>query len=284
VTSLGYNLASDNADGFLTAIGDQVNTDAILGPLKDNGGPTLTHAPLINSPVVDKGKRDTIAELATDFDQRGSIRPVDDPAVANATGGDASDIGAVEIGVGVHPVSAASWKSHGDAGSFPINLPLTGAPGIECRSGGPNGDYQLIVTFSQPITFSSAAVTSGIGQVTGASLIGNSYSRQPNQAHGPSGTQVAINLTGVTNVQVITVGLFDVADGTHTGDVGIRMAVLVGDTTNNRKVNGSDISQTKSQSGQVVTADNFRTDVTADGHINTSDISLVKSKSGTTVR
>jgi hypothetical protein len=62
------------------------------------------------------------------------------------------------------------------------------------------------------------------------------------------------------------------------------MAVLVGDTTNNRKVNGSDITQTKSQSGQVVTADNFRTDVTADGRINTSDISLVKSKSGTTVR
>ena len=281
VISLGYNLASDNAGGSFAAIGDQVNTDALLGPLKDNGGPTLTHAPLINSPVVDKGKRDTIAALATDIDQRGSVRPVDDPVVANAAGGDASDIGAVEIGVGVHPISAASWKLHGDAGSFPIDLPLTGTPGTECRSGGPNGDYQVIVTFSQAITFSSAAVTSGIGHVTGATLISDSYSKHPNRADGAGGTQVAINLTGVTNMQVVTVALFDVADGTHSGDVGIRMAVLVGDTTNNRKVTVSDVSQTKFQSGHVVTADNFRTDVIADGSINTSDISLVKSKSGT---
>jgi hypothetical protein len=117
--------------------------------------------------------------------------------------------------------------------------------------------------------------------VTGASLISDSYSRHHNRADGAGGAQVAINLTGVTSVQVITIALFDVADGTHSGDVGIRMAVLVGDTTNSRKVTVSDVSQTKSQSGQVVTADNFRTDVTADGRINTSDISLVKSKSGT---
>ena len=37
------------------------------------------------------------------------------------------------------PVSVVSRKVHGGAGIFDINLPLTGAPGIECRSGGGDG-------------------------------------------------------------------------------------------------------------------------------------------------
>ena len=44
VTSLGYNLSSDNGNGLLIGPGDQINTDPILGPLQDNGGPTFTHA------------------------------------------------------------------------------------------------------------------------------------------------------------------------------------------------------------------------------------------------
>ena len=59
------------------------------------------------------------------------------------------------------------------------------------------------------------------------------------------------------------------------------MGVLEGDTTANRAVNSSDISQTQSQSGQSVTGSNFREDVTVNGLINSSDISLVQSRSGT---
>ena len=44
VTSLGYNLATDNGGGFLTRPGDQINTNPMLGPLQHNGGPTFTHA------------------------------------------------------------------------------------------------------------------------------------------------------------------------------------------------------------------------------------------------
>ncbi|HKH19868.1 MAG TPA: choice-of-anchor Q domain-containing protein, partial [Gammaproteobacteria bacterium] len=54
-TSLGYNLSSDDGSGFLTAIGDQINTNPLLGPLQDNGGATLTHAPLQGSPTIDAG-------------------------------------------------------------------------------------------------------------------------------------------------------------------------------------------------------------------------------------
>ena len=61
----------------------------------------------------------------------------------------------------------------------------------------------------------------------------------------------------------------------------VSVGVLVGDTTASGVVNSSDISETKPQSGQVVTGSNFRQDVTTNGVINSSDISLVKSKSGT---
>ena len=39
-TSNGYNLSNDDGGGVLTAIGDQINSDPMLGPLQDNGGPT----------------------------------------------------------------------------------------------------------------------------------------------------------------------------------------------------------------------------------------------------
>jgi hypothetical protein len=55
VTSHGYNLSSDDAGGYLTGPGDQINTDPLLGPLQDNGGPTLTHMPFPGSPAIDAG-------------------------------------------------------------------------------------------------------------------------------------------------------------------------------------------------------------------------------------
>jgi len=55
VTSDGYNLSSDDGDGYLTGPGDRINTDPLLGPLQDNGGPTFTHALLRGSPAIDAG-------------------------------------------------------------------------------------------------------------------------------------------------------------------------------------------------------------------------------------
>ncbi len=55
VSSLGYNLSSDNGSGYLTGPGDQINTDPMLGALQGNGGPTFTHALLPSSPAIDAG-------------------------------------------------------------------------------------------------------------------------------------------------------------------------------------------------------------------------------------
>jgi len=92
ITSLGFNLSSDDAGGFLTNSTDQINTDPRLGPFQDNGGPTPTHALLAGSPAVDAGKN--LSGVGTDA--RGLPRTFDDPAIANAPGGDGTDIGAYE--------------------------------------------------------------------------------------------------------------------------------------------------------------------------------------------
>jgi len=70
VTSHGYNISSDNGSGLLTGPGDQINTDPLLGPLRDHGGPTLTHVPLRGSPAIDAG--DPEFTPPPDHDQRGS--------------------------------------------------------------------------------------------------------------------------------------------------------------------------------------------------------------------
>lgn len=97
VTSDGYNLSSDDGDGYLTATGDQVNINPVLGPLQNNGGPTFTHALLPGSPAIDQGKANAVSDMGLATDQRGLPRAVDFATVPNAPGGDGSDIGAFEM-------------------------------------------------------------------------------------------------------------------------------------------------------------------------------------------
>jgi hypothetical protein len=69
VTSLGYNIASDNGGGVLLGPGDRINTNPMLGPLQDNGGPTFTHELLPGSPAIDAGDPSFTPPPA--YDQRG---------------------------------------------------------------------------------------------------------------------------------------------------------------------------------------------------------------------
>jgi CSLREA domain-containing protein len=92
-TSGGYNLIADptGATGFAAA-GDQSFADPRLGPLQNNGGPTDTCALLTGSQALDRGRGDGLAH-----DQRLQGRPWNDPSLADSSGGDGSDIGAVEF-------------------------------------------------------------------------------------------------------------------------------------------------------------------------------------------
>ena len=92
VESDGYNIESPgDTCGFDPAKGDLVNVSANalnLGPLADNGGPTMTHA-LLTDPVVSAAIDQIPADRCeVDTDQRGQPRP--------ETGGDACDVGAFE--------------------------------------------------------------------------------------------------------------------------------------------------------------------------------------------
>jgi hypothetical protein len=100
-----------------------------------------------------------------------------------------------------------------------------------------------------------------------------------------------VTLTGVPNAQhhIVRLDGVPIHNNSISGNGGdatlnsvpARFDLLVGDTNNNAVVNSSDTSQTKAQTGNPVTAANFRGDVNANGSINSTDISLVKSKSGT---
>jgi hypothetical protein len=88
-----YSLSSDATCGF-SHTGDKLNTDPMLAAtLADNGGPTKTYALQPGSPAIDKG----LSSAGEAADQRGSKRPSDFGNVANASGGNGSDIGAFEL-------------------------------------------------------------------------------------------------------------------------------------------------------------------------------------------
>ncbi|MGZ9006266.1 MAG: hypothetical protein ACXW20_21040, partial [Burkholderiales bacterium] len=185
--------------------------------------------------------------------------------------------GATHIGVytvlpmPLAPTAASSRKTHGSAGTFDVNLPLSGEPGVECRAAGAGGSHTMVIPFNNPVVSGNAAVTSGTGSLAGAPVFFDNT--------------ITVNLTGVADVQKITVTLNNVTDtfGQVLPPTEVSMNVLAGDTTGNKTVNSSDIGETKGQSGVAVTSANFRQDVTPNGAINASDIGLVKSRSGNTL-
>jgi hypothetical protein len=193
---------------------------------------------------------------------------------------DHSNVLGVTVNLPLSLTSVVSEKTHGSAGNFDVNLPLTGTRGVECRAPGglpkgATGDYQLIFTFSNNLQSVGSATVSHAQNTTAS--VGST-------AMGPKPNQYTVNLTNMSNAQYLQVNLSNVIDklgNTSSVVSSPQMGVLVGDTTANGIVNSSDISQTQSQSGQPVTASNFREDVTVNGLINSSDISLVQSQSGT---
>ena len=86
--SQGHNLTG-TSDGcsFIPTPGDLTNVDPLLGPLQDNGGPTLTHALLSDSPAIGAGSCEDADGNPVTTDQRGIARPQ----------GAACDIGAFEL-------------------------------------------------------------------------------------------------------------------------------------------------------------------------------------------
>jgi len=179
------------------------------------------------------------------------------------------------------PLSAVlSRKIHGSAGPFDINLPLTGSPVVECRSGGANREYTMIFKFANELT-SVGGATASATQAGG----GNQPITATGSINPADRKEYIVNLAGVPNKQVLTVSLTNVNDsvGNSSASVSASMGILLGDTSADGFVNSLDISQTRDQSGRKAKRDpaNFRQDLNADGFINSADISIVRTQDGT---
>ena len=134
ILSQGYNLIGNNQNcNFTPATGDIVGTssqpiDPLLGALQDNGGTTLTHALLSNSPAIDAGNPatpDGTDNNCLAADQRGINRPID----GNGDGTVRCDIGAVEMAanvvvptISVNDISVAEGNSGTNQMAFTVLL------------------------------------------------------------------------------------------------------------------------------------------------------------------
>jgi len=156
VVSYGFNLVGD-ADGstgwLLAEAGNLGNTsfpvDPKLGPLQNNGGSTPTMALLNGSPAIDQGN-----SFGLTTDQRGFARPADNGAIADASGGDGSDIGAYEVAVIMAVPAVLSSVGHGNNH---FQFLLTGQPGssyaIQASTNLATASWLAIYTNQSPFTF-----------------------------------------------------------------------------------------------------------------------------------
>jgi hypothetical protein len=240
------------------------NCQSTLGP---NGNITI-YVPVSLVAVdgaIDNRLHEVTASTMTLQAQANSVPP--DPLVG--VGGIFFNLIDVAQGYVFDPdlVGAVSRKTHGTAGTFDIDL-MPPASGIEDRSGGPNGNFQIVVTFATPIISFNSAVMYGTGSVSTALASGN---------------QIFVNLTGVTNAQRISLTIFGVNDGTKTADYSVQMGVLLGDVNANGNVDGNDVSAVQGQTRQQVSNTNFRDDVNANGIIDGNDVSMTQGQTRTSL-
>jgi hypothetical protein len=174
----------------------------------------------------------------------------------------------------IEPVSAVSHKTHGTAGPFNIDLPLTGAAGIESRTGPGAGNHQVVITFSAPVTVQGATVTPGAG--------GTAAVASPNGVV-VANSQVTVNLTNVSNAQTLTINLLGVTDGIRSGNVSIPMSVLLADVNGSARVDSADVSFVRQQTLQTITTGNFRADINTSGRIDSADVSVARQQTLTSL-
>ena len=260
-TKLGVPTGSFATDGTITmivpksAVGSPQPGD-LLGAI---GGKTITG----DTPAT------VTFERSTAFVDHTFIKGEADNAYPAAT---YTITGGVTCSTGtIVPVSAVSRKTHGSAGTFDVDLPLIGQPGIEDRFGGASGNHTVVITFAVPVTVTSANMTAGAG---GSGSVGN---------FSVNNTQVTVNLTNVSNAQTLSVNLVGVSGGGNSGSVSVPMGVLLADVNGNGVVSNGDVSLVKAQVAQQVTLSNFREDVNANGTLSNGDVSITQAQVGTTL-
>ncbi|MBP8296545.1 MAG: hypothetical protein KAX84_10595 [Burkholderiales bacterium] len=169
-TSYGHNLIGSTIGtifrpGSPSLAGNLLGVPARLAALADNGGYSLTHAPLYDSLVIDASG----PGLADDA--RGLARPVDFSRLANAGSGNGSDIGAFELQVAT-PVDVVATPTAGGlivsfTGGDDGGLAITGYR-VVCGGQSATGTASPILVSGLPRGVAvTCSVTASSGALTG---------------------------------------------------------------------------------------------------------------------
>lgn len=163
-TSGGYNISDGGTCGF-GAPTDQPSTDPMLAAsLGDNGGPTQTYALQPGSPAIDKG----LSSTGETLDQRGITRPSDFASIANAPGGDGTDIGAFELSDPNAVIdSGPTGITNDPTPKFTFHV-VDGASTLQCKI-----DAKPFAGCASPKTVAHLADGSHTFQVRGRDALGN---------------------------------------------------------------------------------------------------------------
>jgi hypothetical protein len=172
----------------------------------------------------------------------------------------------------LQPLSVVSRKTHGMAGTFDIDLSLTGKPGIECRSGGATGDHTLVFSFLNTLngvsSVTATATTSG-GTVPVTVLNTSGI--------GTDTHEYIANLSGVPNASHVTVTLHGVTDSANgTGDFLAHMDVLLGDVNSTGRTDSGDVTQVRNKTVSTPDQGTFRFDVNTSGRIDAGDVTVTR--------
>lgn len=137
---LSFSLVETPGTATINDIGGNIfNQDPQLGPLQNNGGPTLTHLPAFASPAVDAGSS------AFTVDQRSQARPV----------GAAVEMGAVEVNPGTIELTVSVLSVNENGGTATITATRTGG-----ADGAVSVSYATSLgTATSPADFAAAAGT-----------------------------------------------------------------------------------------------------------------------------
>jgi len=215
VTSLGYNLIGNTSGGSGFVATDLQNVNALLGPLKANGGPTPTMALLPGSPAIDAGNNSLAigpsgSPLITD--QRGFTR------IVNST----VDIGAFEVQVymaystvdsGGGSLRTALGHAN-QAGGSVVVITATGV--IELASPLPaiSSDVQILGPGANNLTVSGSGayqvfnVTSNVSAaIAGLTISGGTISGSSGGGIANAGTLSLTNCTIANNTAMAATGV-----------------------------------------------------------------------------
>jgi hypothetical protein len=149
IVDLGFNLAGANlqisAGDFFTNNTSHASVSTLIGPLANNGGPSMTCSPLPGSPCIDAITNGYYPPT----DQRGFTRPY----------GKAADIGAVEYYPDTFTITSltptgTNWQVQGNG--FPLTTyqlqsssNLTTWSAVQTNTTGPNGLFEALDTTTE---------------------------------------------------------------------------------------------------------------------------------------